>query len=132
MTTDQAIAAALAILGKTAKIPPPKTNTAKMEADIDKTYKDYMAAVDTLEKKIVAAQAALSSYTFALKQRQEQLDVSNFGLDAKDPAAKQNIAKAQKILHDAYGDLLKSYNTSVKDLDELDKHTMALADYKSP
>lgn len=124
--------AALVLLGKNAKLPPMKANTAKINADISKTYGEYKTAVDALQTKIVNSQSTLSTYMLIWKQYQEILDRSDLGVDKNDPTVKPVLEKVKKMLHDNLNELLKSYGDSIKDLDELDKHTMALGEYKSP
>src|ERR1700744_3268673 len=85
---------ALAILGKRAKFPDPKSNINKLIADYDNARKDYGTAVNTLQSKILALQNGASAIRNALKQYQDLLDSGTFGLDEGEPGNKDKIAKA--------------------------------------
>ncbi len=128
---DAAKSSALAILGKDAKIPDPVA-TFKVQAEFKKIYAEYETTVKSLQDKILKLQNAGSATRNTLKQYQDQLDRMDFGLDKSDPADKAKIAKASDILDKLIDKRLKSYDDGNKALDELDKHTMALMDYKSP
>jgi hypothetical protein len=132
MTLDQAKSAAMAVLGKTAKIPDPKTNITKLSADFDKAKNDYYSAVDVLQSKILALQNVISTSRNALKQYQDQIGASTFGLDEDAAGNKDKISKAEKIMDGCIDERMKLCDTEIKNLDELDKHSMALAKYKSP
>ena len=63
---DGAIAAAEKILGKDAKIPPPRPAVEKSHDDQTKAYDEYQKSRDDLKDKILALQDAVSSRKNAL------------------------------------------------------------------
>jgi prefoldin subunit 5 len=125
-------AGALAILGKTAKFPDPKSNINKLITDYDAARKEYGTAVDALQSKILSLQNGASSVRNALKQYQDQLDSGSFGLNESEPGVKDKIAKADKYIDNALNEYIRAYDTAIKNLEELTKHSMALNKYKSP
>ena len=127
----EAKAAAMKILGDKAKIPEPKVTISKFRADMDKADKEYDAAVDVLQNKILALQNMSSSMKNVIKQYQDLISRSNFGLDPKDDDDKKKIGEAQDVL-DGYLDVqMDNLDTNIKNLDELDKHTMGISKYQS-
>jgi len=120
------------VLGKNAKIPDPKFNIAKISADFTNAHKEYSAAVTTLQAKILAFQNAASTVKNSWKQYQDQIDASNFGLNEDDPASKALLDKGSKYADAMLTDYLQQTDTIIKNLDELEKHSLALAKYKSP
>ena len=124
-------AEAMKILGNKAKMPDPKFSEAKVGADYGKADKEYDAAVDVLQSKILALQNMSATTKNAVKQYAEQLSKSNFGLDPKEGDNKENIEKAQKLLDDYLEETIGNYETNIKNLDELDKHSMAISKYES-
>jgi len=128
---NEAKAAAMKILGDKAKIPEPKSNQAKLAADYAKADKEYDAAVDVLQSKILALQNMASTAKNAIKQYAEVISKSNFGLDTKDADNKEKIEQAQKLLDGYLDDQIEVHETNIKNLDELDKHSMAISKYES-
>src|ERR1700749_5116486 len=95
-TWIQAKANAMAILGPKAKIPEPKTSMST--GPLDKAVKEYFAAIDVLQAKILALQNVCATIKNAIKQHQDQLSRSDFGLDEDEDGVKAKIAKAQDLL----------------------------------
>src|SRR4051812_43666609 len=126
----QAQAAVVNILGKEAKVPAPKVNLGKYSADSDKLAKEYAATVTVLQAKILALQNAQSSWKNAIKQVEDQMDASDFGLDEKDADDKKKIEQAHKLLSDYFDEQMQVCDDNIKNLDELDKHTMAISKYR--
>ena len=124
-------ASAQGVLGKEGKIPAPKTDWPKLAADKNKADKEYDAAVDVLQKKIVALQTTTAAAKIAIKQYDDQISKTDFGLDENDADAKKKIAQAQKILGDVLDIMMGNCDTDIKNLGELDKHTMAISKYES-
>ena len=124
-------AAAMKVLGDKGKIPEPKVNMAKLGESLSKADKEYDAAVDVLQSKILALQNINSTCENTIKQFSEMLSKSNFGLDPKDPDDKKSIDQASKILDDYLDSVLADYETNNKNLDELDKHSMAISKYQT-
>jgi hypothetical protein len=128
---NEAKAAAMKILGNKAKIPDPKVNLAKITADWQKADKEYDAAVDVLQSKILALQNSMSSTKNALKQYVDLISKNSFGLNEKDDDDKKKIEEAQKVLSEYLDSSMENCDTNIKNLDELDKHTMGLSKYQS-
>ena len=128
---QEAKATALKILGDKAKIPDPKANLTKFNADIAKADKEYDAAVNVLEAKILTLQNTNSAWKNAVKQFSDQISKSNFGLDEKGADDKKKIKQAQDILTDYLDSQMAIADANVKNLEELDKHTMAISKYES-
>jgi hypothetical protein len=128
---NEAKATAMDILGKKAKFPEPKVNLAKIGADFAKADKEYNDAVDVLQNKILALQNMASSVKNMMKQYSDQIARANFGLDAKDDENKKNIEQAQKLLDDYLDEQMDNADVNIKNLDELDKHTMSLSKYET-
>ncbi len=122
----QTKSAAQGILGSKGKVPEPRMNVDKFWADFDKANADYGNAIRALQTKIVNLQNACSSVQHVLKQFQDQIDGNNFGLSAADGGA-DKAAKAQKVLDDYLDGQLKALDANIKNLDDLDKHTMAIS-----
>jgi hypothetical protein len=122
---------AMKILGDKAKIPEPKVKMAKIGADFAKADKEYDAAVDVLQSKILAFQNSNSAAKNAGKQYEDLISKSDFGLDQKDDDDKKKIEKARKVLTDYLDSVLEIYDDNIKNLDELDKHSMAISKYEN-
>jgi len=130
-TWDQTKAAAMAILGNKAKIPEPRTSISKFRADMDKADKEYDAAVNVLQTKILNLQNGNSAMKNAIKQFQDQISKNNFGLNPDDDGVEDKIDKAQKILDDFLDKQMDVCDINNKNLDELDKHSMAISKYQT-
>jgi hypothetical protein len=124
-------AAAMKVLGTKGKIPDPKWNKEKLTAEYKKADQAYDAAVDALQSKILALQNISSTAKNSIKQYAEQISKSNLGLDPKDAGEKSKITQAAKLLDDYLDETMDAYETNIKNLDELDKHTMGLSKYES-
>ena len=124
-------AEAMKILGAKGKVPDPKWNLAKVSADYIKADKEYDAAVDVLQTKILALQNMASTGKNSLKQYSEQISKSNLGLDPKNDDDKEKIEQARKLLDDHIDGLIEVQDINIKNLDELDKHSMAISKYES-
>lgn len=127
---NEAKAAAMKILGDKGKIPEPKVNFAKVREIYDKADKEYYAAVDNLQSKILALQNMTSTFKNTLKQYSEIIAKSNLGLDTKDADDKKTIDQAAKILDDYLDEQMDNCDADIKNLDELDKHSMAISKYE--
>ncbi len=127
---DEAKAAAMKILGDKAKIPEPKVKFSKLNTEFAKATKEYDASVDVLQSKILALQDINSSAKNAIKQYADLISKSNFGLDSKDDDDKKKIKDAQKVLDDFLEGAITARDTDIKNLDELDKHSMAISQYE--
>jgi len=119
------------ILGDKAKIPEPKANMAKLMADVQKADKEYDASVDVLQAKILALQNANDAWKNGVKQFDDLISKSDFGLDAKDADDKKKIQQAQDIMTDYLEEQMDNADTNDKNLDELDKHSMAISKYET-
>ncbi len=124
-------AAAIKILGDKAKIPDPKTNFTKLSEVLQKADKEYDASVDVLQGKILALQNINSTYKNSFKQYQDLISKSNFGLNPKDSDDKDKIDQAAKVLDDFLDAQMENCDVNIKNLDELDKHSMAISKYES-
>jgi uncharacterized coiled-coil DUF342 family protein len=132
LTWEQSKAKAQGILGKDGKIPDPKANLTKFVNDWLKLDKEYHAAVDVLQAKILAMQNGNSTYKNAIKQYQDQITRTDFGLDAKNADDQKKITAAQDALDAFLDERMGTLDENVKNLDELDKHSMAISRYQSP
>lgn len=128
---NEAKAAAMKILEDKAKIPEPKVSWQKFRADMSKADKEYDAAVDVLQSKILALQNTTSTMKNVVKQYQDLISKSNFGLDEKDDGEKKKIAQAQDVLDGYLDTFMEICDRNIKNLDELDKHTMSLSKYQT-
>jgi hypothetical protein len=124
------VAKAQAVVGKEGKIPPPKADLRKYVGETYRTYDDYKKSVGALQGKILALQNALSAWRNALKQVDDQMSRESFGLDGKTAEGKRKIEQAQKILGDWLESCIKSADADIKNLDELDKHSLNVKKYK--
>lgn len=131
-TWEQTKSAAMSILGSKAKIPEPKANFGKLNTDLDKVNKQYLAIVSSLQAKILSLQDINSRYKNAYKQYQDQISRNDFGLDDDDAANKAKIKKAQDLIDNWLDGQMALTDADTKNLDELDKHSMAIAKYKAP
>ena len=122
---------ALKILGDKAKIPEPKANMTKFMADLMKADKEYDASVDVLQAKILALQNANDSWKNGVKQFDDLISKSDFGLDARDADDKKKIKQAQDILSGYLEEQMDNADINDKNLDELDKHSMAISKYET-
>lgn len=86
----------------------------------------------SLEDQILEVQKAVSSVGLTLKQYGEQVEKSDLGCDTKDSAFKTKRAAAQKKFDAFFDEIASNTKINIKNADELDKHLMHLADYKSP
>jgi hypothetical protein len=127
----EAKAAALKILGDKAKIPEPKGNIDKLFADVEKARKEFGPAVSVLEDKIVALQNANSAWKNGVKQFDDQLSKSDLGLDGKNPDDKKKIRQALDILTGYVESQMELADAESKNLDELDKHSVAISKFRS-
>jgi hypothetical protein len=130
-TWNDAKAQALKILGDKAKIPEPKANLSKLMGDVEKADKEYDASVDVLQAKILALQNTNDAWKNAAKQFDDQVSKNDFGLDAKDADDKKKIQQAQDILSAYLDEQIDTANLNDKNLDELDKHSMAISKYET-
>ena len=128
---NDARAQALKILGDKAKIPEPKANMAKLMADMVKADKEYDASVDVLQAKILALQNANDAWKNGVKQFDDLISKCDFGLDSKDADDKKKIQQAQGIMTDYLEEQMDNADTNDKNLDELDKHSMAISKYET-
>jgi len=129
---DQAKSAAMAVLGNKAKIPDPKANWNKYVAEVNKVYAEYKTVVTALQAKILSLQNVDTAFKNVVMQFKDQIDKTDFGLDEDEDGVKAKIEKAQKILEDFLDAQLKTVDANVRNLDELDKHTMSISKYKPP
>jgi len=128
---NDAKAQALKILGDKAKIPEPKANMTKLMADVEKADKEYDASVDVLQAKILALQNANDAWKNGVKQFNDLIGKSDFGLDSKDADDKKKIQQAQDVMTDYLESQMDMADTNDKNLDELDKHSMAISKYQT-
>jgi hypothetical protein len=118
------------ILGDKAKIPEPKANFDKMSAEWSKADNAYKAAVDALQRKILELQNSTSSAKNALKQHAERIAKTDFGLDRQNPDEKKKIEEGRKVLAGFLQYGIEACDTNSKNLEALDKHSMAIARYE--
>ena len=128
MSWDQTRSAAMAAFGSKAKIPDPKVNVNKLHADYDAARKGLTSTIDVLQTKILQLQNAMSSARNMLKQYEDLIDNEDFGLDEEKD--KDKIAKGSKLIDDFLDDQMEWLDGEIKKLDELDKHSMAIAKFK--
>jgi hypothetical protein len=129
MTYDAAKAAALKVLGNDAKIPPP-SSAIKTSGDQDgKAYDAFDKSRKDLEAKLLALQNVESAWRNALRQYDDALQASNFGLDDKDDDDAKKIDQAQKLFAAWADGALAVLDRNIKNLDELDKHLMNISKY---
>jgi hypothetical protein len=129
MTYEAAKAAALKVLGKDAKIPPP-TSAIKTSSDQDgKAFDAFDKSRKDLEAKLLALQNSESAWKNALRQYDDALQGNNFGLDDKDDDDAKKIDQAQKLFAAWSNGALAVLDRNIKNLDELDKHLMNISKY---
>jgi peptidoglycan hydrolase CwlO-like protein len=128
---SEAKPAAMKILGDKAKLPEPKANFGKIFADFKVADKEYDAAVDVLQDKILNLQNTMSAAKNVLQQLEDKVMSSDFGLDPKDKEDKKKIDDAKKLLNDYFTEQIGNADDNIKNLDDLDKHTMGLSKYAS-
>jgi hypothetical protein len=128
---NEAKAAAMKVLGNKGKIPETKVNTAKWSADATKANSEYDAAVEVLQAKILALQNMYAIQKNIIKQHSDLIAKNNLGLDPKDEDDKDKIEQGQKILGDYLDEVMENCDVNIKNLDELDKHSMAISKYES-
>ncbi len=129
---DKTKAAALKILGKDGDVPDPPPALIKSVDEVSKAITGFNSAREDLEKTILTMENANDGVKNVLKQFSASLAKSDLGLDPKNKDDAKKIAQARKILLDRMGDGMKRHDTNEKMLDELDKHVIQLAKYKSP
>jgi len=109
------------IIGKEGKLPKPRVDPMTAMDDANKLLHELFKARDTLEGKLIAAQAACAKVTLAAKQYGDMVDGADFDLDAKKPDDKKKIADAQKVLEDQLGTIEKFADKVTDILGTLDK-----------
>ena len=127
---DQAKSTAMGILGSQGKVPDPKANTAKFASDMAQADKEYAAAVSALQEKILNLQNRNSAMRNFLKQHRDVVATSNLGLAGTEKGDKEKIAKAQRVLEAVLDTSIQAIDAEIKNLDELDRHSMAIAKYQ--
>jgi hypothetical protein len=132
-TWEQAKSDALAYAGDmqadNVKFPEPKVNYAKFAADISRLKKEYEAAIDTVQAKIVAMKQQCGNMKPALEMLDDQVDKSNFNIDSKATlgapgrkiTAKQVIDQVRFYLSSFTEQKLKAVQEIAKTLDETAK-----------
>ncbi len=83
-----------------------------------------------LQDKILELQNATSSQKNGIKQHADRISKNNFGLDPKNPDEKKKIDQAQKVLANLQVQI-QNCDTNIKNLSELDKHSMAISKYEA-
>jgi hypothetical protein len=127
---DDAIEQAQKVLGDKAKIPPPKTLPDKFQNDYEKAFKEFDAAREDSENKLLALENTVSAYTNAQQQNAAVYQREDFGLDRKSKDDAKKIKLAQKIFSDFFNNFQKQGEAERKVIDELDKHLIQLGRYK--
>jgi|ERR1700761_5631016 len=127
---DKVRADVIKLLGKDADVPDLTPEVNKAGDTFSKANDAFPAARKDLEDKLLDLQNANSALTNAIKQLKAKVEKSDFGLDPKRDVKK--IKQAEKMLTASLEDALKTRTTVDKTLDELDKHLIQLAKYKSP
>jgi hypothetical protein len=119
-------------LGAKAKMPKERGDLDKARADVDKAYATFAASRDKLEDDILAVENAFSALFNTMKQNNEVFSKDDFGLNAKDKDDAKKIKNAQGLFTKSIGAWLKGAEKTEKEIDELDKHCIAMGKYKSP
>jgi hypothetical protein len=127
---DGAVKDAMKILGEKGKIPKIPGNISKTMNASDKAYEDFKKIRDELKAKVLALQNADSARKDSISQYQDEIDEDDLGLDPKNKDDAKKIADARKILSSALQDKMDIDDQNIKNLKELDKHLMSLANYK--
>jgi hypothetical protein len=129
-TKAEAITVAGKYGAKNVKIPDPKVSYTKFGADMTRLSKEYDAAVDNLQAKIVAMKQQCGNVSPALKMYGDQIDKNNFGIDPKDPkvglgagmpAAQTAIDNVRNVLQNFVKDKLGTIEDINKSLDNAEK-----------
>ncbi len=118
---DQKKAAALKILGKTAKLPKERANISTAEDKFVKLREDFNAGREDLEKKLVVMQTAADEAKRGAQQYIDLLESDDFGLDEKKEEDKGKIDEARKLLTDYLNETLEGADSINKVLDTLDR-----------
>ncbi len=131
MADDWGTSAAKAqkILGKDAKIPQPKF-IGKAASDYEAAWTAFKKARADLEAKVLDMQNLESKVKNSVKQFEDSIEETDFGLDGKNKDDAKKIADAQAILTGYCDNLIAIRDQAIKDLGELDKHLMNIAKYK--
>ncbi len=126
---DGADKEAMKVLGEKAKLPKWPTAIDKAKAGEDKTFDEFDKTRQDLKKKLVAEQDSVEKLKDALSQFQDEIEGNNFGLDAKNKDDKKKIDDARKILSGKLKEYMDTRDDDFKNLKELDKHLVNIADY---
>lgn len=129
---DDVIVAVKKILGDKTQVPKPSSGYTKAQKQLDDAWAKFDKTRKTLEDQILDVQKAVSSVGLALKQYGEQIEKSDLGCDTKDSAFKTKRAAAQKQFDTFFDEIASNTKINIRNADELDKHLMNLASYKSP
>jgi deoxyribodipyrimidine photolyase len=127
---DGADKEAMKVLGEKAKMPKWPAAVDKAKAGEDKTFDEFDKVRQDLKKKLVAEQDAVEKLKDALSQFQDEIEGNNFGLDPKNKDDKKKIDSARRILSGKIEEYMDTRDDDFKNLKELDKHLVNIADYK--
>ena len=127
---DNAVKAAMKILGDKGKIPKVNPAIAKARTVDEKAFDEFSKVRDELKKKVLASRDAQQLAKDAIEQYQDEIVESNLGLNARDKEDLKKIQEARKVLSDALQDSIDIADSNLKNLRELDKHLMSLMNYK--
>jgi hypothetical protein len=117
------------ILGKDAKIPQPKF-VGKAAADWAAAWVAFKKAREDLEAKVLDMQNLESKMMNTVKQFEDSIEETNFGLDEKNKDDAKKVKDAQAILMGYCDAVIAVRQQAIKDLGELDKHLMNINKYK--
>jgi predicted nucleic acid-binding Zn-ribbon protein len=127
---DAAVKKAMDILGEKAKIPKWPTAIDKAKAEENKAFAEFDKVRQDLKKKLVTEQDAVEKIKDAFSQFQDEIGGANFGLNPRDKDDKKKIDDAREILSGELGEYMEARDDDFKNLKELDKHLVNIADYE--
>jgi hypothetical protein len=111
-----AIDKAQAKLGKNCKMPKPKFDLDKPEAELLKSIAAFQKVRDDLEKKLADVQNACGKLKTTIKQENAFWSTQQFD----NQADSKTVKDAQKIMSDAFGQLGDMLDKAVKSFDDLE------------
>jgi hypothetical protein len=127
---DQPTKEAMKILGDKGKVPKWSPAIVKAATADDKSFDEFDKSRNDLKAKLLATQNTRQALKDAVSQLQDEVDESNLGLDPKNKEEAKKIKDAQKILSGWLDEKIKIFEDDVKNLKELDRHLMSIANYK--
>jgi hypothetical protein len=127
---SDAIEQAKKILGDGAYIVEPRSPEDKLWDEFNKSYQAFDDSGSNLEASLLALQKTITDWQVALKQNAAQYEKEDFGLDPRSKDDVKKIKQVQKMFSDYFASKLSMFATELRTLDDLDKHSIQLDQYK--